>query len=165
MTNLLTKNVLVLLVSSLQANDDTTLRTTAESVLDSLKSVLVKEDATAAVQLSVLDHLLKASGQPAFDKTTGIVLAIIVQKVHLTPILSNLLALFFWFKERASSLTSRFASRRKQFSVLLKSIASLCAKAVEPKTRLPSSNISLSILWYVCISTYKSTKKLFEIGL
>lgn len=67
---LLSKNILPLLVSTLQSKDSSVLPA-AEGVLDSLQTVLAESDVAPTVQISIMERLLKPPGQTAFDRNTG----------------------------------------------------------------------------------------------
>lgn len=66
---MLSKNIVLLLITSLQAKDDS-LQPHAEAVLESLKSLMGKDDVTPVAQIAIVEKLLK-EGHVAFDKNTG----------------------------------------------------------------------------------------------
>ncbi len=69
MAILLSKNIVLLLITSLQAKDDS-LQPHAEAVLESVKTLMGKDDVTPAAQIAIIERLLKED-HVAFDKNTG----------------------------------------------------------------------------------------------
>lgn len=66
---MLSKNIVLLLVTSLQAKDDS-LQPHAEALLESLKTLMGKDDVTPTAQIAIIEKLLKED-HVAFDKNTG----------------------------------------------------------------------------------------------
>jgi len=67
---MLQKNMMSVLVTILQANDDSSFEL-ADSTLDSIKTVLAKDTISPEAQTSIIENLLNNSGHVAFDKNTS----------------------------------------------------------------------------------------------
>ncbi|XP_057372499.1 myb-binding protein 1A-like protein [Daphnia carinata] len=67
---LLVKSIVSILVTILQAKDDSNFEL-ADKTLESIKTVLAKEDISPDAQISIIEQLLTLSGHVAFDKNTN----------------------------------------------------------------------------------------------
>lgn len=67
---LLQKNIVAILIEGLQAKEDLNIPS-AEKALESIKSVLAKEDVSPEAQISIIEQLLNSSDNIAFDKSTS----------------------------------------------------------------------------------------------
>lgn len=67
---MLSKNVIGILIASLESQDDA-LVPLAQKTLESLKTVLAKEDVSPQAQISIMEQVLNGSGYVAFDKNTS----------------------------------------------------------------------------------------------
>lgn len=64
------KSIVSILVTILQAKEDSNFEL-ADKTLESIKTVLAKEDISPDSQISIIEQLLNLSGHVAFDKNTS----------------------------------------------------------------------------------------------